>query len=327
MNKNVLVTGGAGFIGSSLSEYFASKGYNVKILDDFSRGKISNIKSIKGKFEIIHGDIKDKKVLSDALKNIDVVLHLAAINGTRFFYEIPHKVLDVNITGTLEILKSVSTEGISRFVFSSSSEVYGYPKSFPTNEEHLLQIMNPINPRFSYAVSKIAGESMVINFAKQFGFDYTILRLHNIYGPKMGNEHVIPEFIRRQVSNEKFIVQGDGTQIRSFCFISDATVGIFLASTRKKGANQIFNIGNDNPTSINDLIKLLSKIVGKKIVPVYNTKSKQIEGSTLRRQPDISKAQKLLDYVPEVSLENGLKITYQWYENHFKQSEIKQKHP
>ena len=101
MNKNVLVTGGAGFIGSSLSEYFASKGYNVKILDDFSRGKISNIKSIKGKFEIIHGDIKDKKVLSDALKNIDVVLHLAAINGTRFFYEIPHKVLDVNITGTL----------------------------------------------------------------------------------------------------------------------------------------------------------------------------------------------------------------------------------
>jgi len=317
-HKKILVTGGAGFIGSHLCELLIDEGFTVKVFDDLFRGNKSNLSSIQKSLEFECGDIKNKEDVSKAVKNVDIIVHLAAINGTRFFYEIPEKVLDVNVKGTLNILEAAANNNVKHVVFSSSSEVYGYPLSFPTNENHVLQIMDPLNSRFSYAGSKIVGELMVINFAKAFGFDYSILRFHNVYGPRMGHEHVFPEFIRRIIRNEDFVVQGDGTQTRSFCYISDAIKGIFYCLVKDAAKNQIFNIGNDKEISLNEVIDLLSKISGKEINPKYNIKSDQLTGSTLRRQPDISKARKLLGYEPEIELKKGLKKTFQWYENHYR---------
>ncbi len=316
--KRILVTGGSGFIGSHLCKLLVNEGYNIRIFDNLFRGKTTNIGSIKDNIEFIQGDITNKNSVENILEDIDTVIHLAAINGTKFFYEIPHKVLSVNIIGTINILNAAINSGVKRFVFSSSSETYGFPKTFPTNENHILQIMDIKNPRFSYSISKIAGESLVINYAKQFGFDYTILRYHNAYGPSMGNEHVITEFIRRVINNEKFTVQGNGSQMRSFCYISDIVKGTFLASIQDKGVNEIFNIGNDEISTINQLINLLEKISGKKIVPNYDTTSEHMIGSTLKRQPDIKKAKELLNYEPQVSIKEGLELTFRWYENYYK---------
>lgn len=315
--ENILVTGGSGFIGSHLTQLLIKKNRKVTLLDDFSRGNKSYIEEITDKVKIIDGDIREKEVVKNTLKEIDIVIHLAAINGTKYFYEIPDRVLDVNIKGTFNIIEEAGKAGIKRFVFSSSSEVYGFPRSFPTKENHELQIMDPINPRFSYAGSKIAGELIVINFARKFGMEYGILRFHNVYGPKMGEEHVIPQFIKRLCFNQDFIVQGDGTQTRSFCYVSDAVEGTYLVSTKREAANQIFNIGNDQPTTINELINLLSEISNKKIKPKYDLNSKQLSGSTLKRQPDITRARKILGYEPKVNMKEGLEMTYNWYIDHF----------
>jgi len=308
---------GGGFIGSAVSEHLIKNGYDIKILDDFSRGKLSNLDSFRDHIELIQCDIRNYDELKDIINNNDIVFHFAAVNGTRFFYEVPDKVLDVNVNGIMNILKAVKNKKISRFVFSSSSEVYGYPKYFPTDENHVLQIMDVTNPRYSYAGSKIIGEIMLVNLAKKFGFDFTILRFHNIYGPKMGNEHVIPEFLRKVILNEKFTVQGNGEQERSFCYISDAVNGIYLAATKKEGVNEIFNIRNDVNSTINDVIKCIEEVTGNKISPKYELSSDQLKGSTNKRQPDIVKARTKLGYIPSVSLKEGIMKTYLWYKRYY----------
>ena len=238
---------------------------------------------------------------------------MAAINGTKYFYEIPEKVLQVNLKGTLNLMDWISSTDSKRIFFSSSSEVYGFPTLFPTPEHSVLSIPDPTNPRFSYSSSKITGEIIIINFAKSLGIDYTIARLHNAYGPKMGFEHVIPEFIRKAVKEEKFLVNGDGTESRSFCYISDIVQEIELITNISKGKNEIFNIGNSSETTINQLIIELEKIHGEKISPVY---TKFDNPGTKRRVPDLSKIKKL-GYVPKISLHEGLKKTYQWYEKYY----------
>jgi len=324
-DKKILITGGAGFIGSFLSKFLLDNGFEVKIFDDLSRGNNSNLDSIKNEIEFTNGDIRNKQHVLKATKDIDSIIHLAAINGTRFFYEIPNTVLDVNVIGTLNVLEVSGELGIKHVVFSSSSEVYGFPHSFPTNENHVLQLMDPTNPRFSYAASKMVGESMVINYARKFGINYTILRFHNVYGPRMGHEHVFPEFIKRIVLNEEFKVQGNGLQTRSFCYISDVVKGIMLSMIKDEGKNQIFNIGNDKETTLKEVINLLGEISGKKIIPKYDESSTQLLGSTNRRQPDISKARKLLGYQPNVELREGLEKTYLWYENYYENSILEEK--
>ncbi len=180
----------------------------------------------------------------------------------------------------------------------------------------ILSIPNPTNPRFSYSSSKIVGETIIINYAKSIGIDYTIVRLHNAYGPKMGFEHVIPEFIRKVVKKEKFLVNWDGIESRSFCHISDIIEEIKLITNQSNGKNEIFNIGHPVETSINELILELEKNYGNKISPVY-TKFKS--PGTKRRVPDISKIKKL-GYTPKISLSSGLQKTYEWHSNYYKKN-------
>lgn len=313
MNK-VLVTGGSGFLGSYLIEELLKQDKEVIVFDNGFRNQFSNIDSIKEHISLIKGDVTIKKDWEKLPKDIDFAFHLAAINGTKYFYEIPEMVIKVNVIGTLNFIGWLKESNAKRFFFPSSSEVYGIPKIFPTPETEALSLPDPTNPRYSYSSSKIIGETISINFAKTYGIDYTIGRIHNAYGPRMGFEHVISEFIRKCVRREPFTVQGDGTESRSFCYVTDIVNGIILISQHQNGRNEIFNIGNSVETTINGLIELLEKIHGEKISPIYTPFTK---AGTSRRVPDLTKIGRL-GYKPLVSLADGLEKTYKWYANYYR---------
>mgnify|MGYP006078243037 FL=1 len=310
--EKILVTGGAGFLGSNLVERLVNEGKEVFVFDNGFRVGFENLNKLKN-FTMIKGDITNLDDWKKIPQNVDYVFHLAAINGTKYFYEIPEKVLEVNVKGIMNFCEWLKNSNVKRFFFASSSEVYGYPKKFPTPETENLEIPNPKNPRFSYSSSKMIGETLSINFAKKLNIDYTIGRFHNIYGPHMGFEHVMPEFIRKCVKNEEFTIQGDGLESRSFCYISDAIDALMIFLNNDESSNEIFNIGNEEECTINDLIKLLEKFSDEKIDPKY----KEFQDSgTKRRQPDITHLRKL-GYTPKIELKDGFKKTYDWYKNHY----------
>ncbi|MBM3229376.1 NAD-dependent epimerase/dehydratase family protein, partial [Candidatus Parvarchaeota archaeon] len=241
--------------------------------------------------------------------------HLAAINGTKYFYEMPKQVLKVNMQGTINVIEALEKSSVKKFVYFSSSEIYGKPEQFPTDESHRLIVDDPKNPRWTYSASKIMGEIYTNTHCKSLGIDYAIIRPHNFYGPRMGNEHVIPEFIRRIVKNEEFTIQGDGSQRRSFCYIGDAIEAVVQAGARKTNG-EAFNIGNDTEEyTILEVANLVAKAAGVKISPKFVELPK---GGTTRRKPSIEKARKLLGYNPKVGLEEGIGLTYAWYKDDLK---------
>lgn len=309
--NKVLVTGGAGFLGSNLVNRLHQMGKDVIIFDNGFRMGFGNFDQVTNHIELIKGDITVEKDWDKLPTDIDYVFHLGAINGTKYFYEMPEVVLQTNILGTFRMLDWIRKTNAQGFFFASSSEVYGYPKKFPTSEEQELSIPDPENPRFSYSSSKITGELLCINFAKKLGLTYHIGRFHNIYGPKMGFEHVIPEFIQKLVMKNEFTVQGDGGESRCFCFISDAIDGITTILGSKGTENQIFNIGTDEETTIAELIKKLEILTETKIKPIYK---KFKNPGTRRRVPDITKLKKF-GYQPKIPLSEGLAKTYEWYHN------------
>ena len=311
--SKILVTGGAGFIGQNLVSKLSEQN-EIIIFDNGFRGSFS--KSNNNKIEFINGDITKISDWEQIPSDVDSIFHLGAINGTKYFYEIPEKVLDVNIKGVQNLLEFSRKRDIEEVLFTSSSEVYGYPKIFPTPETEELSIPDVYNPRFSYSSSKIIGEILCVNFTRKYNLKHTIVRYHNIYGPNMGHEHVMPQFINKLIKNEEFFVEGDGTETRSFCFIDDAIDATLLVNKDNSFKNRIFNIGNDVETSIIDLIDLLSRISGKVIEPKFRVKN---NAGTKRRVPDISKARSI-GYSPKITLNDGFKITYDWYSKYYKEN-------
>lgn len=308
----IFVTGGAGFVGSHLVEELVADGHDVTVFDNVSRGARDRLADVINDVAFVEGDIRSIEELTSAVDDPDIIFHLAAINGTKNFYEQPLAVLDVNIAGTQNIVELSRDEGVNRLVFASSSEVYGFPSEFPTPESHPLQIMDSENPRYSYAGSKILGEQYVVHGATDGNFEYTIVRPHNLYGPDMGYDHVIPEFIERLLKNEEFTIYGDGTQTRSFCYISDAINAITTAATHPDAANEIYNVGTQHEITINELAEYLFDIAG--VYPdIEHIESKELSGSPERRQPDISNANTELNYEASISLEEGLSETFDAY--------------
>ncbi len=309
-DRSILVTGGTGFIGSHLCERLIKEGANIRILDNSFRSSKRNIESIIDKIELIEGDVRNFDAIKKATKDVDIIIHLAAIQGTANFYDYPDLVLDVGVTGTLNIVKAMAENKIKYLMFASSSEAYSTPQFFPTPESHPLIIPDPTNPRWSYSSTKIIGEMLTIHFAKKKGFDYTVIRPHNFYGPKMGWKHIVPEFIKRIVLNEEFTIQGDGKQTRSFCYIDDAVEQMVLCLTKEEGKNQIFNLGNQKESTVNEIVKHLEEICGRKLNP------KRLElpaGGTTRRNPDMSKFKRILGFEAKIDIREGLKKTYDWY--------------
>jgi len=301
--KNILVTGGTGFIGSAISKALCLKNYNVTVFDNNSRGKIDNIYKHK-KIKFIRGDIRNYKNVLKACEKIDTVIHLAAVNGTKFFYEKPSTVLEVAAKGIINIIEACRKKKIKNLFLASSSEVYHHPNKIPTDENESIKIPDIMNPRFSYAGGKIFTELMGIHFGRKFFKRLIIFRPHNVYGKNMGNEHVIPEFISRMKKNRSniFFIKGSGKETRSFIHIDDFVKAFLLVFKKGKHMN-IYNIGTESMVSINQLCKLIASILQKRIV----VKNKPIaKGGTKVRCPNIAKIKKL-GKIKFLTLKEGLK--------------------
>lgn len=319
--KKILVTGGAGFIGLHLAKHLASKNYNVAIADNLFRGKLdTELRDLIGqkKVSFIKCDLTYPKELKKLDNDYEHVYHLAAINGTRYFYEIPHIVLKVNILSVINILEWFlnNKKNDKKIMFMSSSETYAgtirkFGAEIPTKEDIPLTIDDVKNERWSYGGSKIVGELFFVNYAKQYKFNMSIVRYHNIYGPRMGHEHVIPQFCQRILRKEDpFKILGSN-ETRAFCYIDDAVKATQMVMESNKTNGEIIHIGNDKEEiKIIDLAKIMFEISGFR--PKLELKP-ALEGSVMRRCPSIDKLRRLTGFGPKVSLKEGLKKTFEWY--------------
>lgn len=316
-DKLYLVTGGTGFLGSNLVRALVDRGNRVRVLDNNFRGSLDKLGSeLVSKIELVEADIRDRDAVMRATEGVDITCHLAFINGTRYFYEMPQTVLDVGLRGTINTLEACIEQGVKEYVFASSSEVYQTPPSTPTPEDVPACVPDTLNPRYSYGGAKLVGEILTFCFGRDH-FDRVIaFRPHNAYGPDMGFEHVIPEFVvrLRNASRERpgetidFQIQGDGSETRAFNDVRDFIRGLLLVIDRGEHRN-IYHIGTDEEISIRSVAELIAKKMG---VSIRIVPSERRAGGTLRRCPDISKL-KALGYEPRWPLERGLDASIEWY--------------
>jgi len=302
--KHFLVTGGTGFIGAAICRMLIHKGHDVSIFDNNSRGNFDKIKDIRNKIKFIKGDIRNYKKLNISLKNVNAVIHLAYVNGTKYFYSRPVKILEIATKGIINVIDGCINNNIKELYLASSSEVYQTPNKIPTNEDEMLKIPDIYNPRYSYGGGKIITELMGIHYGKKFFKKLVIFRPHNVYGAKMGNEHVIPEFIGRfkKLNGKNFKIQGTGNEVRSFIYIDDFINAFNLILERGKHLN-IYNIGTSEKIKIKELAAKLAKIFNKKIILKKTSLQK---GGTKIRLPDITKIKKL-GFKQKIKLSQGLK--------------------
>ena len=293
-----------GFIGSNISKLLVKKKHDVVIFDNSSRGNLKKISKIKKKVKFIKGDIRNKKLLDKSLKNIDAVIHLAYVNGTKYFYSKPVLVLDIAVKGILNVIDGCIKNKVKELYLASSSEVYQTPNKVPTDENESLKIPDIYNPRYSYGGGKILTELMGIHYGKKYFKKLIIFRPHNVYGSNMGNQHVIPEFINRfkSLNGKNFKIQGTGNEIRSFIYIKDFVEAFDLILKKGKHLN-IYNIGTKEKIKIKVLATKISKILKKRI---NIKKSPLAKGGTKLRIPNIKKIQKL-GFKQKYNLEKGLR--------------------
>ena len=314
--SRILVTGGSGFVGSGLVKALVDAGHSVRVLDDNSRGSPRRLAEVAKDIEFVAGDIRDAAQVEKAMQGMDEVHHLAFVNGTEFFYSQPDLVLDVGVRGMINVIDSCRKQGIGTLVLASSSEVYQTPPKVPTDETAPLAIPDPLNPRYSYGGGKLISELMAINYGRKYFNRVLIFRPHNVYGPDMGWEHVVPQLASRLSAAAKtqpsgtlrLEIQGNGKETRSFCYIDDLVAGVMVM--REKGEHLgIYHVGTMEEVTIADLAHRIAGVYGREIALVAG---KPAPGGTARRCPDISKLAKL-GYKPRVPLSEGLKPTLDWY--------------
>lgn len=318
-DKKYFVTGGSGFIGGAVVRRLVAGGAKVRVLDNLLRGSPRQLESVADKIELVRGDVRDVKVVAEASAGCDTFLHLAYLNGTEFFYSKPELVLEIAVKGTMNAIDAAIKNGIKDFVYCSSSEVYQTPPEIPTPETVPLIVPDVMNPRYSYGGGKIIGELLCVNYGRKFFDRMTIFRPHNVYGPDMGGEHVLPQFILRAKAvvettpsgKVPFAIQGEGRETRSFIYIDDFTDGLMLV-LEKGRHNEIYHIGTQDEISVRDLATQVVALFGRtpeiKHLPLQ-------AGSTARRCPDTSKL-RALGFAPKTSLQIGLKKTFDWYVEH-----------
>jgi len=312
--RRVLVTGGTGFIGSALVKALVHCGEAVRVFDDNSRGAARRLREVAHDIELIKGDIREAAAVDAAMRGIEEVHHLAFVNGTATFYSAPERVLDVGVKGIVNVIDCCRRRGIGHLVLASSSEVYQSPPRVPTDESAPLVIPDPFNPRLSYAAGKIISEMMVINHGRKHFERVLIFRPHNVYGPDMGLDHVIPQFAMQLKQTASaggaagFPIQGSGEETRSFCHVDDLVAGVMVMRERGEHLG-IYHIGTAEEVTIADLARRMAAIAGREIVI---EPSAVLAGSTPRRCPDISKL-RALGYEPRVLLDEGLPPTIKWY--------------
>lgn len=318
--RRVLITGGAGFVGYHLAAFLLKRGgIHVTLVDSLSRGRRDHdldelLRSDGVKF--IQGDLTERATITGLGGPYDALYHLAAVVGVKRCVEDPAGVLRTNLLSTINVADFVAGGGAKRLFYSSTSEVYAGALDHgllpvPTPESVPIVISSPESPRFSYAVSKLAGEQYVRFRAQKKAFSFAISRYHNVYGPRMGYSHVIPEVIKRVLEKENPFKLIGGNQTRAFCHVSDA-VRATVAVTESGVSGELFHIGTDRETPIRELVdRVFSEFSYRpKLVDVPAP-----EGSVARRCPDISKLKRVVKFTPEISLERGLPEVCRWYAN------------
>ncbi len=314
--QSLLVTGGSGFIGAALVRRLVALGRKVRILDDNSRGAPRRLAGIEQSIEFVQGDVRDAATVTRAAEGVDCIVHLAAVNGTEFFYSKPELVLDVALRGMLAVVDACRAAGVGNLVVASSSEAYQTPPVTPTDEAVPLVVPDVRNTRYSYGGGKIASELIAMNYGRT-GFDrVTVFRPHNVYGPDMGWEHVLPQLsLRAHEAAEAhpsgavpLIIQGDGRQTRAFVHIDDFTDG--LMTVIDKGRHlEIYHIGTTEELSI---LQVAEKVVGCLGRKAEITPSEAPVGGTNRRCPNIDKL-RALGYSPSIPFDEGLPTLVEWY--------------
>lgn len=314
--KAYLVTGGAGFLGSALVRRLVRDGHRIRVLDNQSRGSATRLADIAGEFEFIAADIRDADAVQNATKGMDSVCHLAFVNGTEFFYTRPELVLDVGVKGIVNVIDACLKHSVGEIVLASSSEVYQTPPVIPTDETVPLSIPDPLNPRYSYAAGKIISEIMVLNYGRRHFERVVIVRPHNVYGPDMGWEHVVPQFVLRlrelcrdATDPIRFLIQGTERGTRSFVFIDDFIDGLMLVIERGEHLG-IYHIGTAEEIAVEEVARQVGEYFGRRIKIIPGEPAK---GGTLRRCPDIARLA-ALGYEPKYSFRDGLPIVAKWYD-------------
>jgi UDP-glucose 4-epimerase len=309
--KRVIVTGGAGFIGSSLVEELAGRNYHVIVIDNLSTGNIANLKTALGKknVEFIEGNIRNLSLLRRVFTGAEYVFHQAAVPSVPRSVKNPRASHDANITGTLNVLLAARDKGIKKLVYASSSSVYGDTPTLPKTED-----MTP-NPQSPYAVTKLAGEYYCRVFNKVYGLDTVCLRYFNVYGPRQDPNSpyaaVIPLFFRNAREGKAPVIFGDGEQSRDFTYVKDVAVANVQAAESK--ATGVFNLGNGQRVTINRLAELIIGLTGNRNVkPVYREPR---PGDILHSLADITKARSF-GYNPGYSLEKGLQSLWRYIRGH-----------
>jgi len=321
--QKILVTGGAGFIGYNISKILSEQeGNEVHIIDDLSKGEMDDeFKSLIEKSNVTYYkmDLTDLNTYSKIEPEYDQIYHLAAIVGVKKVCENPSLTLRINSLSTIYLLEYIKNMAyVQKILFASSCENYaGSIKKcnikVPTPEDIPLCIEDVYNPRWSYAITKILGEIACINYSKEYGFNSTIVRYHNIYGPRMGTQHVIPEFIFRLKKDPSKLEMYGGYQFRSFCYVTDAAKMTINLMNNKMTNGLVINVGSDKESiKIESIGKDLSKLFG--ISPEIIEKGAP-NGSIDKRMPDLRLIRDLGDYVEEVPFSEGLAKTFRWYNN------------
>jgi nucleoside-diphosphate-sugar epimerase len=318
-NKKYLVSGGSGFIGSALVRRLVETGVQVRVLDNHHRGAMRRLEGLENRIEVFEGDIRDSQTVKRAATGCNSLIHLAYLNGTEFFYTKPQLVLDIGVKGMINMLDAALELDIKEFTLASSSEVYQQPAEIPTPETVPLIVPDVLNPRYSYGAGKIISEVMAINYGRNHFERMMIFRPHNVYGPDMGWEHVIPQMILRacdsiaatETKRVPFSIQGEGRETRAFIFIDDFIDGI-MAILENGKHNEIYHVGTEEEISIASLATAILHHFGRE--PEF-IKTPLTQGSVARRCPKIDKLRSL-GFKPTRSLEQGLARTIDWYAKH-----------
>ncbi|MFC1576685.1 SDR family oxidoreductase [Candidatus Omnitrophota bacterium] len=303
-----LVTGGAGFIGSSIVEKLVGSGEKCVVLDNLCEGKLENLAAVEKKVTFIKGDIREEKDLDKALKGVDFVLHQAALRSVPKSMEKPLEYNDVNVSGTLTLLLKAKEQGVKRVVFASSSSVYGEKEKFPQKEE---DSTNPISP---YASTKLMGEYYCKLFSNSFGLETVALRYFNVFGPKqsLDNQYavVIPKFITCILKDEAPPIHGDGRQQRDFTFIDNVIEANLKAATVPGVSGEAFNIACGVSTSVLGIVDAVNKILGTNVKPEFISKR---AGDVRKTLADVTKLKTKLGIKNFVQFEEGLKRTIEYF--------------
>ena len=303
-----LVTGGGGFIGSNIVSALLERGDKVRVIDNFSTGKRSNLKEFESQIELIEGDIRSKEIVTGLLDGVDYVLHQAALGSVPRSVQDPITSNDVNVSGTLNLLWAAKKAKVKRFVFASSSSIYGNTVALPKEES---MSPNPISP---YATSKLAGERYTLSFYHVYGLPTVALRYFNVFGQKQDPESqyaaVIPRFITAIAKGESPIVYGDGEQSRDFTYIDNVVQANLRACASDSAPGHFMNIACGERYSLNALLQYLYEIIGKKGVPIYDNDR---AGDVKHSMASIERAKDRLGFSPQVKFQTGLKKTVAWY--------------